>query len=1129
MDKRQVAQTLQKQNTMRFANRYVRFILYGIFGITISILLIFSALTLYLYQNPHALSSRIAQELKNRANIDISFSTVNVALFPTPALALTDVVLKYENIKLEVAYATASPSIIALIQGKFALGHANLLRPQISGKIESKKEHDTIITVEKIKNPDALLDKLQKFSLDVPIPSILHGSDISIMHGKLYLEHGNTMFIVDDAHTNIDISFGGSLDADLTLGLSRIFENTILLLKVDALDLSMSGLTSAYKANSIELNLSTRLQMANTLQNANIKLDISLHPKLQYLNQGDIPYVEHIVTGSWNIDGQLLWHDVPIPFVNNGEIGGNVASSFELNNMHVQLGDDKLNLYANIDNMLSDDPKLTGSIKLQSINLTRWFGFARNFPPGLQNTLQGIKDGELDFLIDKKGLYVTHVEASALSSRFQGTGGVSSWDNMIIKLDLKGKNLSLVEAFPESEGLPAYAPIFEHPPLTPIPGTPEAALMTGPSIGYDININVEKLTTWNLSVENVDFKCIPTEQDEKSNPKNHPNAVLLDFKIGKFYKGNGKAKVILFRSDEKKSGYDITAILRNVHSQDPLTILAGREIFGGRLALDTSFVAYGKNLGEFLISKVGELTLGVEDGFFTSKSKKRTTFNKFNVAGKFSSKPLTTKMINNMPEILRYNGIWRAEMDRDDLHFEQNLTGIITLVGRNYTDLVFDKTPGSLQATLTTGLIGLKQDILADISGNYSFDSINSTFSVAEANAIVPNFANTTFTGNLNLDYSNEIQWDASFDAETKQFSVLAEKLSADTKSPVAQSAPQNLKIKADISNKNHNLIIKNLSLNLGKMNVSGNLFKHSTTPKPSWDVDLKINLLDLDRIFPSKDVAISKGAENASTPPQPVMKTPEAKPWSLAWLRENNLKGHVFIDILRFQKTTSSGMSIPLNIQDGIINLKPITATFYNGKLEIDFVGKAIGDVLHVQNVLYADNINMLALSHELELNTVIGGTGTVDLSLEGQLYNPNKILEQLSGPWSANVVYSFLQTREKDGLLSGEKTFIDELHDSGMLANGILYSKNLILKGPDLSLTGNGHINLINDTLDMQLLVSTSGFNDIPVRYHGSLDNPERDIHAGSILLGAISTLGTGIFDILGGALLGIFGLFN
>ncbi len=1111
--------THEPPNQSSLLIRLGRICIYGILGLVIVILLAFSAAAIYLYQNQESLSQEIAAKIKNRTGIEASFSAVDVALFPIPSLAISDISLQFEQAKLNIAYATASPVLWSLLQGKVVLGHISLIRPYISGELP-KNVTENNAPPHEVKIFEDTHDIINKALDSVTIPPVLHGCDIKIAHGSVDFALGDSKIVMEDIQIDLDISLNGTLRTDIAINSPSTFKHDETMTQVDALQLSISGLTNAENLRMLKLNLGTRLHIDKLLKNTNINFDFSLQPDVEMgTTEGSSPHLKHILTGKWNIDGSLLWHDVAIPMASSGDLSGDLDTSIDITQASAQLGDDSLSLQAQLNNIFSNDPSISGSIDLKHLSLTQWFGFARNLPPGLQHTLKDISDGKLDFEMNKNWLKVPHIEATAAKTTFVGTGGVASWDDIIIKLDLSGPDVSLVTAFPETEGVDVSVPSFPHRPLTPMPGTSEAAASTGPSVGYDINLNVEKLTTWGLTLGDVSFRAIPAEEVAKSNPKNHPDAVLLDFTIDKFYGGKTKAKALLFRTKDKISGYDITAIFRNVNAKGPLDILAGREILGGKLSLDTSFVAYGKNLGEFLISKVGELSLNVDGGFFTGKSKQRTSFENFHVAGKFTSTPLTTKMSNSMPASLRYNGLWKVALQRPDLHLESNLNGILTLVGKDYTDIVLDNISGKLQATLGAKSIGLKQDILADISGKYSFDSAKSTLSAAKAQMLIPNFANTSLNGNFSMDYAKELQWEANLKGHTKNLSVLAEKLSSEHKSPIPATAPQELKIQAKLTKNDKGLNISNLWLSLDKMKLSGNIHK-SADQKPLWNINLKLNLLDLDKLFPT---------QKATTSTPSTVTTKPSKPWSLAWLNENNAKGQIQIEILRLHKTTSTNINIPIKMENNTLTLSPIRGTFYGGPAKVDFVGKGVGNVLHVQGGISAENIKMLELSHELKLKTAIGGSGSVWVSAKGALTNSNTILPLLDGTWRVKIAKGFFQTRRDDGTLTGESTTFEELRDSGPLSNGILYSKNLALLGPDLSLTGSGTIDIVKNTLDMRLLASTSGLNDIPVHYYGSLDDPQRDINTGSVILGAITNFGTGIFDLLGGALEGLFGIFK
>ena len=59
--------------------------------------------------------------------------------------------------------------------------------------------------------------------------------------------------------------------------------------------------------------------------------------------------------------------------------------------------------------------------------------------------------------------------------------------------------------------------------------------------------------------------------------------------------------------------------------------------------------------------------------------------------------------------------------------------------------------------------------------------------------------------------------------------------------------------------------------------------------------------------------------------------------------------------------------------------------------------------------------------------------------------------------------------------------------------------------------------------DTADLNNLPN------IPIRLHGTFDKPETDISGGMVILNALGGLARGIFNLVGGVVGGIVGLFS
>ena len=71
-------------------------------------------------------------------------------------------------------------------------------------------------------------------------------------------------------------------------------------------------------------------------------------------------------------------------------------------------------------------PTLRGTLALKHLSLPRWFGFARDLPPGVQVALDNIS-GTLPFELTPQKLVASSVTATTLNTVFAGGGGVSDF------------------------------------------------------------------------------------------------------------------------------------------------------------------------------------------------------------------------------------------------------------------------------------------------------------------------------------------------------------------------------------------------------------------------------------------------------------------------------------------------------------------------------------------------------------------------------------------------------------------------------------------------------------------------------------------------------------------------------
>lgn len=87
--------------------------------------------------------------------------------------------------------------------------------------------------------------------------------------------------------------------------------------------------------------------------------------------------------------------------------------------------------------------------------------------------------------------------------------------------------------------------------------------------------------------------------------------------------------------------------------------------------------------------------------------------------------------------------------------------------------------------------------------------------------------------------------------------------------------------------------------------------------------------------------------------------------------------------------------------------------------------------------------------------------------------------------------------------------------LSASGALSKGILITRDLNLSG-GLSVQAKA-ASISSTTLNYALNVTGPGIPEIPVRYYGSLDAPQRSFNATGILANVFNSIGSGVLNVL------------
>lgn len=249
----------------------------------------------------------------------------------------------------------------------------------------------------------------------------------------------------------------------------------------------------------------------------------------------------------------------------------------------------------------------------------------------------------------------------------------------------------------------------------------------------------------------------------------------------------------------------------------------------------------------------------------------------------------------------------------------------------------------------------------------------------------------------------------------------------------------------------------------------------------PALRFALKLDAIDLDRYLPPKSAANPDAAPAAATTTEPA----DADP--LASLRSLDLGGTIDIGALKLANLQTTNIAVTLKSTRGILDIKPIAAELYAGKL----AGSIRVDATRAQPRIAIDNrlsgIAIGPLLQDFADNDKLQGTGAVDVALTLSGLSPTPIKKSLNGTIAlslddgvykgVDVIKTICSVGTKiDQLLTGASGELNENGDTAFSAmsvsvnftDGVAASDDLDVKSPLLRVNGAGGANLVDETLD-------------------------------------------------------------
>lgn len=232
----------------------------------------------------------------------------------------------------------------------------------------------------------------------------------------------------------------------------------------------------------------------------------------------------------------------------------------------------------------------------------------------------------------------------------------------------------------------------------------------------------------------------------------------------------------------------------------------------------------------------------------------------------------------------------------------------------------------------------------------------------------------------------------------------------------------------------------------------------------PAYDFDIAIEQLDVDRyLAPTKTEA----------------KQPE-KPLDFGFLKNLNANGQLSIGTLKVANIKSSNLKLNVRAGGGNLNVAPISANFYQGKLNgaISLHGAGTPRVALKQNLVGVSVGPMLKDAANVDM---LEGRGNVALDVNAQGATVSAMKKALQGSAALdlhdgalkgiNIAGAIRSAKAKFGSPQGEttqaanaadRTDFSELKASFQINHGVAHNQDLSAKSPLLRLAGNGDVNI-------------------------------------------------------------------
>ena len=413
------------------------------------------ALGFFIYtfnQDPVGLARSLSARFSApEAGFVLSADQASLSLFPRPAASVSGLTIRTPAMTLFVDEGAVYPDFWALLHGETRIAGVRLLKPTLL------LEPPAGTTPDATQQPRfSIPPQLAEMDVDLKdgtIASLLPGANKSGIHSQWRMSGISGSATVPGN--------GEPGELSLSVGKMEWYGNTppekdgqaTPIQTLSNVDLEIADLEYAFPADAAAmLRFKATCAMPLSFGEGSPRFVLGVTART---TQGTLA-IDGVASldGTFSLKRQSVPVHVLLPFTTEAPLGslfqGAPLPQIAIKGASLKVEGDQTTLDGRLIFGADYVPTLRGTLALKHLSLPRWFGFARDLPPGVQVALDNIS-GTLPFELTPQKLVASSVTATTLNTVFTGGGGVNDFSNPVIALHLATKDAPLNRIFPEVE------------------------------------------------------------------------------------------------------------------------------------------------------------------------------------------------------------------------------------------------------------------------------------------------------------------------------------------------------------------------------------------------------------------------------------------------------------------------------------------------------------------------------------------------------------------------------------------------------------------------------------------------------------------------------------------------------